>query len=192
MNRLLFATNNLNKLQEVKDILKDQYEIISLHDLGHIEELAEDGTTLEENALQKARFINDNYGLSCFAEDTGLEVKALNNEPGVYSARYAGPQRSHSDNMNLLLKNLEGIGDREARFRTVIALILNGKEYLFEGVVKGSISREISGNAGFGYDPIFIPDNNTQTFGELAKEIKNTISHRSEAIRNLVSFLKTL
>ena len=190
MKQLLFATNNLYKLQEVRDILGNHYEIISLNDIGHLEELAEDGTTLEENALQKARYINEKYGLSCFAEDTGLEVKVLNNEPGVFSARYAGPQRSDSDNISLLLMKLDGIEDRRARFRTVIALIYNGTEYLFEGIINGTIANTKSGKGGFGYDPIFIPDGYNQSFGELSKEIKNTISHRAEAIKNLIIFLK--
>ena len=190
MKLLLFATNNLYKLQEVRDILGNHYEIISLNDIGHLEELAEDGTTLEENALQKARYINEKYGLSCFAEDTGLEVKVLNNEPGVFSARYAGPQRSDSDNISLLLMKLDGIEDRRARFRTVIALIYNGTEYLFEGIINGTIANTKSGKGGFGYDPIFIPDGYNQSFGELSKEIKNTISHRAEAIKNLIIFLK--
>jgi len=191
MNQLLFASNNLNKLQEVNDILEDQYEIIGLNDIGHFEDLAEDGNTLEENALQKARFIYEAYGVSCFSEDTGLEVQSLNNEPGVYSARYAGPQRSSLDNINFLLKNLEDKTNRTARFRTVIALIIDDNEYLFEGIVNGKIGTSIQGSGGFGYDAVFIPDGYTQSFGELSKEIKKTISHRSNAIAKLINFLNS-
>lgn len=192
MNQLLFATNNLYKLKEVKEILKDKFEIISLNDIGHFEDLNEDGDTLEENALQKARFIYQKYGLECFSEDTGLEVEVLKNEPGVYSARFAGPQKSDNDNIQLLLTKLNNQSNRNARFRTVLVLILNKKEYIFEGIIHGVIAYEKKGVCGFGYDPIFIPCNHEQSFGELSIEIKNKISHRSIAIKKLMDFLKQI
>ena len=192
MNQLLFATNNLYKLKEVKEILKDKFEILSLNDIGYFEDLTEDGDTLEENALQKARFIYQKYGIDCFSEDTGLEVEVLKNEPGVYSARFAGPQKSDNDNIQLLLTKLNNQSNRNARFRTVLVLILNKKEYLFEGIIHGEIANEKKGVSGFGYDPIFIPCNHEQSFGELSIEIKNKISHRSIAIKKLMDFLKPL
>lgn len=192
MNKLLFASNNPNKLKEVKDILKDQFELLSLSDIGHFEDLLEVGNTIEENALQKARFIYQKYDINCFSEDTGLEVEILNNEPGVYSARYAGPQKSDNDNIQLLLNKLKNQSNRNARFRTVIVLILNQKEYLFEGTIYGKIALVKKGISGFGYDPIFIPCNYEQSFGELSNEIKNRISHRSNAIKKLIDFLELL
>ena len=189
MQKLLFATNNKHKLSEVRAILGNKFEIVGLNEFGHFDELAEDGNTLEENALQKARFIYDKYQINCFSEDSGLEVEALNNAPGIHTAMYAGAQRSAEDNINLLLKNLENQSNRKARFRTVIALILDGNEYLFEGEVPGIISEEPQGIGGFGYDPIFIPERYKHTFAELPADIKNTISHRSKATEKLGSFL---
>ena len=156
--KLNFATNNNHKLQEVREVLGDSFRVESLQSLGINEDIPEDQQTLEGNAMQKARFLYDRTGEDCFADDTGLEVEALNGAPGVYSARYAGESKNSLDNMALLLKNMEGVKNRKARFRTVIALILNGKEYLFEGVVNGVITEQPRGTAGFGYDPLFVPD----------------------------------
>ena len=156
--KLNFATNNNHKLKEVQEVLGDSFQIESLHELGIHEDIPENQQTLEGNALQKARFLYQRTGESCFADDTGLEVEALNGAPGVYSARYAGESKNSLDNMALLLKNMEGKQNRKARFRTVIALILDGKEYLFEGIVNGVITEQPRGTAGFGYDPLFVPD----------------------------------
>lgn len=167
----------------------DSFQIESMRSLGINEDIPEDQQTLEGNALQKARFLYDRTGESCFADDTGLEVDALNGAPGVYSARYAGEAKNSLDNMALLLKNMSGKQNRKARFRTVIALILDGKEYLFEGVVKGTIAEEPRGTAGFGYDPLFVPDGYSTTFAEMDSEAKNAISHRGRAVEKLAAFL---
>lgn len=167
----------------------DSFQIESMRSLGINEDIPEDQQTLEGNALQKARFLYDRTGESCFADDTGLEVDALNGAPGVYSARYAGEAKNSLDNMALLLKNMSGIQNRKARFRTVIALILDGKEYLFEGVVKGTIAEEPRGTAGFGYDPLFVPDGYSTTFAEMDSEAKNAVSHRGRAVEKLAAFL---
>ena len=167
----------------------DSFQIESMRSLGINEDIPEDQQTLEGNALQKARFLYDRTGESCFADDTGLEVDALNGAPGVYSARYAGEAKNSLDNMALLLKNMSGIQNRKARFRTVIALILDGKEYLFEGVVNGTIAEEPRGTAGFGYDPLFVPDGYSTTFAEMDSEAKNAISHRGRAVEKLAAFL---
>ena len=167
----------------------DSFQIESMRSLGINEDIPEDQQTLEGNALQKARFLYDRTGESCFADDTGLEVDALNGAPGVYSARYAGEAKNSLDNMALLLKNMSGIQHRKARFRTVIALILDGKEYLFEGVVNGTIAEEPRGTAGFGYDPLFVPDGYSTTFAEMDSEAKNAISHRGRAVEKLAAFL---
>ncbi|MCD8081683.1 MAG: non-canonical purine NTP diphosphatase [Bacteroides sp.] len=188
---LVFATNNLHKLEEVSQILGDQIELLSLKDIGCEEDIPETADTLEGNALQKAHYIHSRYGTDCFADDTGLEIEALNGDPGVYSARYAGEGRDPQDNMNKVLRKLEGKTRRNARFRTVISLILDGKEYLFEGIIQGVITTEKRGETGFGYDPIFLPDGYDQTFAELGNEIKNHISHRALAIQKLCDFLKT-
>lgn len=190
MTTLIFASSNKNKIKEVKEILKGKYQIISLNDLSYFEELSEDGDTFEANALQKANFISHKFNTSCFAEDSGLEVHALNNEPGVYSARYAGDERSSEKNNLLLLKKLEGITDRKARFKAVISLVMNGRHYFFEGEVKGTISKKISEINGFGYDPVFIPDGYDLPFSELSPDIKNHISHRKIALDKLVHFLE--
>ncbi len=187
--KLYFATNNIHKLKEVQEVVGDSFQIESMRSLGINEDIPEDQQTLEGNALQKARFLYDRTGESCFADDTGLEVDALNGAPGVYSARYAGEAKNSLDNMALLLKNMSGIQHRKARFRTVIALILDGKEYLFEGVVNGTIAEEPRGTAGFGYDPLFVPDGYSTTFAEMDSEAKNAISHRGRAVEKLAAFL---
>lgn len=187
--KLYFATNNIYKLKEVQEVVGDSFQIESMRSLGINEDIPEDQQTLEGNALQKARFLYDRTGESCFADDTGLEVDALNGAPGVYSARYAGEAKNSLDNMALLLKNMSGIQNRKARFRTVIALILDGKEYLFEGVVNGTIAEEPRGTAGFGYDPLFVPDGYSTTFAEMDSEAKNAISHRGRAVEKLAAFL---
>jgi len=189
---LVFATNNQHKLKEVQALLGNHFRLLSLADIGFDEEIPEDYDTLQDNALQKARFIHSRFGHNCFADDTGLEVDALNGEPGVYSARYAGEAKNPHDNILKLLKNLTGIKSRNAKFRTVIALILNGKEFLFEGTIEGRIIEEGRGTDGFGYDPVFLPDGYTQTFAEMPLEIKNQISHRGRAVAKLVDFLKTI
>lgn len=187
--KLNFATNNNHKLKEVQEVLGDSFQIESLHELGIHEDIPENQQTLEGNALQKARFLYKRTGESCFADDTGLEVEALNGAPGVYSARYAGESKNSLDNMALLLKNMEGKQNRKARFRTVIALILDGKEYLFEGIVNGVITEQPRGTAGFGYDPLFVPDGYATTFAEMDSESKNAISHRGLAVEKLAAFL---
>lgn len=189
MKKIVFATNNLNKLQEVREILKDQYQVIGLKDLNFDQELAEDGDTFEKNALQKAKFIAEKFKIACFAEDAGLEVQALNQDPGVFSARYAGNQRSDKDNIALLLKNLEGIKNRKARFKAVIALVDGQNTLYFDGIVNGRISLAPIGSGGFGYDPVFIPDGYEDSFAQLGKDIKNSISHRAKAIKKLIDFL---
>lgn len=188
--KLVFATNNQHKLDEVRQITTPYgIEIVSLADIHCQEEIPETAKTLEGNAWQKAHFIQEKYGLDCFADDTGLEVEALDNAPGVYSARYAGPGHDSDANMQKLLGELAGKENRKARFRTVIALTLGGKEYTFEGIVTGHITTEKRGEKGFGYDPIFIPDGYDKTFAELGDEIKNQISHRARAVSKLGEFL---
>ncbi|RIJ36869.1 non-canonical purine NTP diphosphatase [Pontibacter oryzae] len=192
MKKLCFATNNKHKLAEVSQMLQGKYELLSLQDIGCTVELPEEQDTLEGNSHQKAAYVWQHFNVSCFADDTGLEVEALNGEPGVYSARYAGPQRSDSDNINKLLESLKGQPNRKARFRTSITLILDGQEHQFEGTVTGSITEGWHGDRGFGYDPVFMPDGYTQTFAQMSAEEKNKISHRGRAIEQLVSFLKAL
>ncbi|MCK5370545.1 MAG: RdgB/HAM1 family non-canonical purine NTP pyrophosphatase [Cyclobacteriaceae bacterium] len=187
--RICFATNNKNKLIEIKNKLGEAYDIISLFDLGHTEELSETHDTLEGNSLEKALFIHEKYQINCFADDTGLLVDALDGEPGVNSARYAGPGKSSEDNMNLLLEKLKGHANRKAKFNTIITLMINGKTHQFAGEVEGVITNERSGVNGFGYDPIFIPNGWKKTFAELDLEEKNKISHRSKAVEKLVDFL---
>lgn len=190
--KFVFATNNAHKLEEVTAILGDKIELLSMKDIHCHADIPETADTLEGNALLKARYIFENYNMDCFADDTGLEVEALNGAPGVYSARYAGPGHDSEANMKKLLREMEGMENRKARFRTVIALILDGKEYLFEGIVNGQITKDKRGTSGFGYDPIFMPDNHTETFAEMGNDIKNTISHRAEAVKKLSAFLSTL
>ncbi|GHT62853.1 non-canonical purine NTP pyrophosphatase [Bacteroidia bacterium] len=187
--KLVFATNNKHKLEEIRAILSQSYPIVSLDEIGCSEDIPETAETLEGNALLKAQYIKTHYGYDCFADDTGLEVKALNNAPGVYSARYAGESKDSKANMRKILRELEKQSDRSARFRTAIALILGGKEYLFEGIVEGKLIEEARGNAGFGYDPVFVPEGYTETFAEMGADIKNTISHRAKAVEKLKAFL---
>lgn len=188
----VIATNNAHKLKEIIHIVGDNFIIHSLSDINCHDEIPETADTLEGNALQKARYIHDHYGFDCFADDTGLEVEALNNAPGVYSARYAGPGHDSEANMNKLLQEMQGQTNRKARFRTVIALIMEGKEYLFEGIINGNITLEKKGDSGFGYDPIFQPEGYEQTFAELGDDIKNKISHRALAVHKLAHFLSSL
>ena len=187
--KLVLASNNKHKLEEMRAILGDKVEILSLSDINCHDEIPEEQDTIEGNALQKARYIHDKFGLDCFADDTGLEVECLNGEPGVYSARYAGEHPTFDDNIAKLLANMEGHENRKARFRTAIALIIGGKEHIFEGEVKDQIIKEYRGHNGFGYDPVFLPDGYTQTFAELPAEIKNKISHRGNAAKKLAEFL---
>ena len=188
--KLVVATNNAHKLEEIAAILGDEMELFSLKDINCHADIPETADTLEGNARQKALYIYENYGMDCFADDTGLEVDALNGAPGVFSARYAGDGHDSEANMQKLLKVLEGKENRKAQFRTAICLIIEGKEYLFEGIVKGKIIEEKRGGAGFGYDPIFVPEGHDQTFAELGNDIKNTISHRARAVEKLCKFLK--
>ncbi len=188
---LVFATNNKHKLEEISHLLKGIYEIIPLEAIGCHDDIPEEHETLEENALQKARYIKEHYGYNCFADDTGLEIEALNGQPGVHSARYAGPAKDSKANMHKVLAGMQDKTNRKARFRTVIALILDGKEYLFEGRVDGEILTEQHGTAGFGYDPIFRPEGFKESFAEMDMDTKNSISHRGRAVSGLVDFLKT-
>jgi len=187
--KIVFATNNANKIKEIQSMLPESIEIISLESIGCHEDIPETASTIEGNAIMKANYVTEKYGYDCFADDTGLEVEALNGEPGVYSARYAGEQKSAEDNMNKLLLNLEKSTNRNAQFKTVITLNLQGKQYLFTGIAKGEITLEKSGNHGFGYDPIFRPEGYQETFAQLSLETKNTISHRGKATRELIDFL---
>ena len=188
--KLVFATNNLHKLTEIKAILGEQIEILSLNDINCHVDIPETADTLEGNAKMKAKYIYQHYHLDCFADDTGLEVKALNGAPGVFSARYAGEGHDSQANMKKLLEHLKGKTSREAQFRTAICLIENGEEHLFEGLVKGKIIEEKRGEAGFGYDPVFVPDGYDKTFAELGEDIKNQISHRARAVKKLCDYLK--
>lgn len=196
MKRIVFATNNQHKLQEIREILSPEFEIVSLKEIGCHEDIPETGNTLEENALQKARYVSERYHISCFADDTGLEVEALGGAPGVHSARYAeGTDHDSEANMTKLLRELEGKESRQARFRTVIALIELGEDetenvHLFEGIVEGHISTERQGNEGFGYDPIFVPEGYEKSFAALGETIKNHISHRARAVKKLAEYLK--
>jgi len=187
---ICFATNNAHKIKEIKDLLEDDYEVVGLKNIGCHEELPETQATLEGNSKQKAAHVWEHYQVNCFADDTGLEVEALSGEPGVYSARYAGPQRDSEGNMQLLLEKMQGQKQREAQFRTVVTLVLDGVYHQFEGVAKGNIRKQKSGDGGFGYDPIFEPTGYSITFAEMSLEDKNQISHRGIAIRKLVDFLK--
>ena len=188
--KLVVATNNAHKLEEISAILGNEMELLSLKDIHCNADIPETADTLEGNARQKAMYIHENYGMDCFADDTGLEVEALNGAPGVFSARYAGDGHDSEANMQKLLKGLEGKENRKAQFRTAICLIMESKEYLFEGIVKGYIIEEIRGGSGFGYDPIFVPEGYDQTFAELGNDVKNTISHRARAVEKLCTFLK--
>jgi XTP/dITP diphosphohydrolase len=187
--KIVFATNNANKILEIQSMLPESIEIISLESIGCHEEIPETANTIEENAIMKANYVTEKYGYDCFADDTGLEVDALNGEPGVFSARYAGEQRSAEDNMTLLLSNLENKPNRKAQFKTVITLNLKGKQYLFTGIARGEITLEKAGNQGFGYDPIFRPEGYQETFAQLPLDTKNKISHRGKATVELIAFL---
>lgn len=187
--RFVFATNNAHKLEEVAAILNGKVELLSMKDIACTTDIPETADTLEGNALLKARYIFEHYHADCFADDTGLEVEALDGAPGVYSARYAGDGHDSEANMRKLLKDMEGIENRKAQFRTVFALIVDGKEHLFEGIVKGEIIKNRKGTSGFGYDPIFVPEGYTQTFAEMGNELKNQISHRAVATQKLCKFL---
>ena len=189
-NKMVVATNNAHKLKEIAAILGQEIELLSLKDIQCYADIPETADTLEGNARQKAMYIYENYGMDCFADDTGLEVESLGGAPGVFSARYAGDGHDSEANMQKLLKELAGKENRKAQFRTVICLIRNGKEHLFEGIVKGEIIQEKRGGAGFGYDPIFVPEGYDLTFAELGDDVKNTISHRARAVEKLCQFFK--
>jgi XTP/dITP diphosphohydrolase len=190
MKRIVFATNNEHKLRELRQILNGEFTLLSLEDIGCNEEIPETGTTLEFNASQKSHYIWDKYGIDCFADDTGLEIEALNNEPGVYSARYAGQAKSSEANIQKVLEKMKHTDERRARFRCVFSLIMNGEETQFEGIVEGNILHEKEGNGGFGYDPIFRPLGYEKSFASLSPEEKNRISHRGRAVQKLVEYLK--
>ena len=186
--RIVFATGNSNKLKEIHYAIK-RFEVVDLKSLGITEEIPETGTTLKENALQKAKYIYDKTGFNCFSDDTGLEIEALNNRPGVYSAMYAGADCVAENNMKKVLKELSDVSNRKAKFKTVIALILNSKEYFFDGAINGNILEEKRGSGGFGYDPIFKPEGYNKTFAQMSIKLKNKISHRGIAIKKLIAFL---
>jgi XTP/dITP diphosphohydrolase len=187
--QLVFASNNKNKIKEIQLLVPQSIQVLSLEDIGCFEEIPETADTIEGNAIQKVNYVTEKYGYNCFADDTGLEVEALNGEPGVYSARYAGDQKDANDNMDKLVLNLKDKTNRSAQFKTVIALNLDGNQTLFTGIIKGKIIDEKMGINGFGYDPIFIADGYTKTFAELSIEEKSTISHRGLAVKQLVVFL---
>ena len=188
--KIVFATNNAHKLGEVAQVVGDKFELVTLRECGITEDIPENEPTLEGNALSKARYIHARTGLNCFADDTGLEVDALGGEPGVRSARYATDGHDDEANKRLLLERMSGVENRAAQFRTAVALILDGKEYLFEGVVRGAIAAEQHGEGGFGYDPLFFPEGGDRTFAEMSGEEKNAISHRGRAVRKLAEFLQ--
>ena len=189
MKKIVFATNNAHKLREVSEILGDKLQVLSLKNIHCEEDIPETSDTIEGNAHQKAEYIYNNYHVDCFADDTGLEVEALNGAPGVYSARYAGPQHNSKDNIRKLLADMQDKENRNAQFRTAILLIVDGKKHLFEGTIKGKIIRSERGSGGFGYDSVFVPEGFEKTFAELGEEIKNKISHRAIATKKLVKFL---
>lgn len=190
--KLVFATNNLNKLKEVQALVPDHIQLLSLVDIGCTEDIPETQPTIEGNAIQKAEYLVKHYGYNCFADDTGLEVESLNNEPGVYSARYAGEKRDANDNMDLLLENLEDKKNRKAQFKTVIALQIDNDSNTFEGICKGEITTTKQGKKGFGYDPIFKPTGHNNTFAEMDLELKNKIGHRGKAVMQLVNYLNNI
>jgi XTP/dITP diphosphohydrolase len=190
--KIVFASNNKNKIQEIQALVPDNIQIVSLEDIGCFEDIPETADTIEGNAILKANYVTEKYGYDCFADDTGLEVDALNGAPGVYSARYAGKQKDANDNMDKLLLELKDKSNRKANFKTVIALNLNGKQNLFTGIINGKIIEEKIGTNGFGYDPIFVADGFEKTFAELSMEEKSTISHRGIAVKELILFLQKL
>jgi len=192
MLKLVFATNNKNKIKEIKHLIGNSIELLSLEDIGCVEDIPETSDTIQGNAIQKAKYVYDNYGYNCFADDTGLEIDALNGEPGIYSARYAGEQRNPEDNMNKVLEKLNDETNRNAQFKTVIALIINGEISCFEGIVKGEMTRVRSGEEGFGYDPIFKPKGYDITYSEMNLELKNKISHRALATHQLIEHLQKM
>lgn len=187
--KIIFASNNKNKVEEIQNQLPAHIQIVTLEEIGHLEDIEENGKTIEENAIIKADFIANKYKLPCFADDTGLEIEALNGAPGVYSARYAGEEKNADKNMNLVLKNLQNISNRKAQFKTVIALNINNKQHLFKGIVKGEITYSKTGKNGFGYDPIFEPEHVGKTFAEISLKEKNKLSHRGRAVTQLITFL---
>lgn len=189
MNQLVFATNNIYKTDEVKALLSPQYQVLNLIDIGCTTDIPETGSTFAENATLKSSYVTEYFKLNCFADDSGLEVEALNNEPGIFSARYSG-SRGDELNLNFLLNKMKGIANRKARFKTVISLMKDGENYLFEGVINGELRTEAIGTSGFGYDPIFQPDGYTETFAQMSIAKKNEISHRAIAMRKLIAFLK--
>jgi XTP/dITP diphosphohydrolase len=189
--QLVFATNNLNKLKEVQALIPKHIKLLTLKDIGCFEDIPETQNTIEGNAIQKAEFVKTHYGYDCFADDTGLEVDAINGEPGVFSAHYAGEQRNANDNMNKLLDELSNKKNRNAQFKTVVALQINNKHHAFTGICKGTITISKHGTLGFGYDPIFKPDGFNMTFAEMDLQLKNTIGHRGKAISLLVNFLNS-
>ena len=192
MKQIVFATNNNHKLKEINNLVSDKLKIISLKDINCFEDIPETADTLDENASQKSKYIFNKYHCDCFADDTGLEVDALNGQPGVHSARYAGESKDSEKNIEKLLVELNGKINRSARFRTVISLILEGKEYFFEGIINGKIINKKIGTDGFGYDPVFIPDGYEKTFAQMTLEEKNKVSHRSIAIQKLIRFLEKI
>lgn len=192
MMKIVFATNNAHKLDEVRQVVGDKFTLVSLRECGIVEDIPENEPTLEGNALAKARYIYERTGADCFADDTGLEVDALGGEPGVRSARYATDGHDDEANKRLLLERLQGVENRAAQFRTAVALIMGGKEYLFEGIVRGRIATEQHGEGGFGYDPLFVPEGYDRTFAQMSAEEKNAISHRGRAVRKLAEFLAQL
>lgn len=189
MKQLVFATNNEHKTEEIRAALNGRYEVLNLENIGCHTDIPETADTFEGNATLKSNYVFQHYNLDCFADDSGLEIEALNNEPGIYSARYSG-SRDSQENINLVLQKLEGITNRKARFKTVISLIQNGENYLFEGIINGSIRTELSGLKGFGYDPVFQPEGYNITFAEMDLTKKNQISHRAIALRKMINFLK--
>ena len=192
MMKIVFATNNAHKLDEVRQVVGDKFTLVSLRECGIVEDIPENEPTLEGNALAKARYIYERTRADCFADDTGLEVDALGGEPGVRSARYATDGHDDEANKRLLLERLQGVENRAAQFRTAVALIMGGKEYLFEGIVRGRIATEQHGEGGFGYDPLFVPEGYDRTFAQMSAEEKNAISHRGRAVRKLAEFLQNL
>jgi XTP/dITP diphosphohydrolase len=190
--KIVFATNNPNKLKEIKALVPKHIEIVSLSEIGCNEDIPETGETLEANAFQKVNYVKEHFGYDCFADDSGLEINALNGNPGVYSARYAGPERNADANMAKIITELHGCDNRKAQFRTAIALVLNGEEQLFEGKVEGEISLTKLGEKGFGYDPIFVPENETRSFAQMTMQEKGEISHRGKAVRRLINYLSSL
>lgn len=190
--KLVFATCNQNKAKEIQSLIPDSIEILSLNDINCLEEIPETQATIEGNASQKAFYVFEKYQQNCFADDTGLEIDALNGKPGVLSARYAGDAKNANDNMDKVLSEMKRIGNRKARFKTVISLVINGKELQFEGIVNGVILEEKRGGRGFGYDPIFLPEGSSKSFAEMELSEKNLVSHRARAVNKLVEYLKTL